>query len=62
VASVVAVSIMGGTVGGSVSNLFLGDWIHQSGYTPVFTALAFLHLAAFFVVRFALNRADQKTP
>jgi len=62
VASVVAVSIMGGTVGGSISNLFLGGWIHQSGYTPVFTALAFLHLAAFFVVRFALNRADQKTP
>lgn len=59
VASVVAVSILGGTVGGSISNVFMGGWVKSEGFVPIFTALGFVHLFAYFILRGFLRRADR---
>lgn len=60
VASVVAVSILGGTVGGSLSSIFVGSFIRSAGYVAVFTGLGFVHLLGFGIVTFALRRADAR--
>jgi ACS family hexuronate transporter-like MFS transporter len=47
IAQVVALTLMGGTVGGGLSTLLTGQVIRNFGYIPVFTALAFIHLTAY---------------
>ncbi len=56
VATFVAVSAIGGSLGGILSTLLAGRVIHGLGYEPVFTVLGFLHLAAFAIIQFALRR------
>jgi len=60
VASVVAVSILGGTVGGSVFNLATGPAIKSFGYVPIFTGLGFMHLVAYVILTSALRRGDRR--
>ena len=60
VASVVAVSILGGTVGGSVFNLATGPAIKSFGYVPIFTGLGFMHLLAYGILTAALRRGDRR--
>jgi hypothetical protein len=60
VASVVAVSILGGTIGGSLSTLATGHVIKSFGYVPVFTAIGFVHLGAYQIVNWSLRRADRR--
>jgi ACS family hexuronate transporter-like MFS transporter len=47
IAQVVALTLMGGTVGGGLSTLLTGQVIRNFGYVPVFTALGFIHLTAY---------------
>jgi ACS family hexuronate transporter-like MFS transporter len=44
---VVALSGVGGSIGGIVSNLATGRLVTAFGYEPIFTFLAFVHLTAF---------------
>jgi MFS transporter, ACS family, hexuronate transporter len=60
VARVVALTLMGGTVGGSLSTLLTGRVIKMVGYVPVFTALGFIHLTAYGVISAGLRRADRQ--
>jgi len=60
VASVVAVSILGGTVGGSFFNLATGPAIKSFGYVSIFTALGFMHLMAYVILTSALRRGDRR--
>jgi ACS family hexuronate transporter-like MFS transporter len=62
VASVVALTLIGGTVGGSVSTLLTGHVIKVFGYVPVFTALGFTHLTAYAIMSAGLRRADATVP
>src|SRR5260370_20299161 len=50
VARVVALTLMGGTVGGGLSTLLAGHVIKNLGYIPVFTALGFTHLTAYALI------------
>jgi len=47
VASLLALSALGGSLGGIAANLLAGRAIHAAGYVPVFCALGFCHLTAF---------------
>jgi ACS family hexuronate transporter-like MFS transporter len=47
---------MGGSIGGGISTLLTGRVIAHSGYVPVFTCLAFLHLAAYLILRHSMRR------
>lgn len=49
-ASLLALSAMGGSIGGIVANLLAGRVIGATGYVPVFCALAVCHLMAFVVL------------
>jgi len=60
VARVVALTLVGGTIGGSISTLLTGQVIKTFGYIPVFTALAFTHLTAYAVMSVGLRRADAR--
>jgi ACS family hexuronate transporter-like MFS transporter len=60
VARVVALTLMGGTVGGSVSTLLTGQVIKTFGYVPVFTALGFTHLAAYAILSAGLRRSRER--
>jgi len=53
---VVAFSGVGGSLGGIVSNLATGRLVSTYGYEPVFTSLAFVHLAAFGIL-YLLSRS-----
>jgi ACS family hexuronate transporter-like MFS transporter len=55
VARVVALTLMGGTVGGGLSTLLTGRVIKNLGYIPVFTALGFIHLTAFALMSISLR-------
>ena len=55
VARVVALTLIGGTVGGSISNLLTGSLIKNVGYIPVFTGLGFVHLTAYAVLSIGLK-------
>jgi ACS family hexuronate transporter-like MFS transporter len=59
---VVALSGVGGGVGGILSNLATGQIVSIYGYVPVFTALGFLHLMAYFLIRSSSGKlyADTK--
>ena len=50
VASLLALSAMGGSIGGIAANLLAGRVIAAAGYVPVFCVIAFCHLAAFAVL------------
>lgn len=56
VARVVALTLVGGTVGGGLSTLLAGHVIKNLGYTPVFTALGFTHLTAYALIFISLRR------
>ncbi len=60
VAQVVALTLMGGTVGGSLATLLTGRLVKTVGYAPVFTALGFTHLAAYAVISFGLRNTEGK--
>jgi MFS transporter, ACS family, hexuronate transporter len=53
----VALTLMGGTVGGGIATLLTGHAIKAIGYVPVFTVLGFVHLAAYVVLSAGLRRA-----
>ena len=53
VASLLALSAMGGSIGGIAANLFAGRVIGAIGYVPVFCTLAFCHITAFVVLLMA---------
>ena len=57
VATLIALSAMGGSIGGILSNLGAGRAIGAYGYVPVFTVIGGLHLAAFGVLVLAGRRA-----
>jgi hypothetical protein len=65
VARVVALTLMGGSVGGGVSTLLAGHVIKNLGYIPVFTALGFTHLTAYALMFISLRsprlRASRKS-
>ena len=50
VASLLALSALGGSLGGIAANLLAGRAIHAAGYVPVFCTLGFCHLTAFAVL------------
>ena len=50
VASLLALSAMGGSIGGIAANLLAGRAIAAAGYVPVFCVIAFCHLTAFGVL------------
>ena len=49
-ASLLALSALGGSIGGIAANLLAGHAIHAAGYVPVFCTLGFCHLTAFAVL------------
>jgi ACS family hexuronate transporter-like MFS transporter len=55
VARVVALTLVGGTVGGGLSTLLAGHVIKNLGYIPVFTALGFTHLTAYALMSISLR-------
>lgn len=55
VGTMLSLSALGGSLGGILSTLVAGRVIADFGYTPVFTALGFLHLTAFCVIAFAVH-------
>ncbi len=58
VARVVALTLIGGTVGGSLSTLLTGHVIKSFGYIPVFTALGFTHLTAYAIMSAGLRSSQ----
>ena len=57
VGTMLSLSALGGSLGGILSTLVAGRVIQGFGYTPVFTALGFLHLTAFAIITFAVRLA-----
>ncbi|MBO7687639.1 MAG: MFS transporter, partial [Kiritimatiellae bacterium] len=49
-ATLLALSALGGSIGGIAANLLAGRAIHAAGYVPVFCTLGFCHLTAFAVL------------
>ena len=58
VASLLALSALGGSIGGIAANLLAGRAIHAAGYVPVFCALGFCHLTAFAVLALTGRKGD----
>lgn len=61
VAKLLALSALGGSLGGVVSTLVAGRLIDSAGYVTVFTGLGFLHLLAFGVLSLGLRRKGGAT-
>jgi ACS family hexuronate transporter-like MFS transporter len=61
VATMLALSAMGGSIGGIISTLIAGRVIESMGYVPVFTAIGLLHLLAFAILTVAM-RERRQTP
>ena len=59
-ATLLALSAIGGSIGGMVSTLLAGRVIAATGYVPVFTAIGFTHLTAIMVVLAALRIQKRK--
>lgn len=57
VGTLLALTALGGSVGGIVSNLLTGRVLDTYGYVPVFTALGTLHVTAFVVLLWSQRRA-----
>lgn len=65
VATLLALTALGGSLGGVVSNLITGRVLDTYGYVPVFTGLGLLHVTAFGVLLWSQRRAARdslKTP
>ena len=60
VAILLALSALGGSLGGVVSTLAAGRLIASAGYVPVFTVLGFLHLGAYAVMEIGFRRASRR--
>ena len=58
VASLLALSAMGGSIGGIAANLLAGRVISAVGYVPVFCVIAFCHLSAFTVLSLTARIGD----
>lgn len=50
VATVVAISAIGGSLGGILATTLTGQIVHRYGYLPVFTGISFLHITALIIV------------
>jgi ACS family hexuronate transporter-like MFS transporter len=59
VATLLALSALGGSLGGVVFNLLTGRAVAAWGYVPVFTFLGALHLTAYAVLARALRRSGR---
>jgi ACS family hexuronate transporter-like MFS transporter len=59
VSRTVALTLMGGTIGGGIATLLTGRVIKAFGYVPVFTMLGFVHLAAYVVMSAGLRKAER---
>jgi len=62
-ATLLALSAIGGSVGGMISTLLAGRFIEATGYVPVFTVLGFAHMIALLILFVSLrsknsSRAD----
>lgn len=62
VGTLLALTALGGSVGGIVSNLLTGRVLDTYGYVPVFTALGTLHVTAFVVLLWSQRRAAVQSP
>ncbi len=60
VATFVALSGIGGAIGGILSTLLAGRVINMTGYVPVFTVLGFLHITAFLIINFFALRSERR--
>ncbi len=60
VATLLALSALGGSLGGIVSNLLTGRAVAAYGYVPVFTVLGGLHLTAFAVLAWAFRAGARR--
>jgi ACS family hexuronate transporter-like MFS transporter len=60
VAKLLALSALGGSIGGVVSTLVAGRLIASVGYVSVFTGIGFLHLLAIGVLQWGLRRPAQR--
>lgn len=58
--TLVALSAMGGSIGGIISTLMTGQIISRYGYVPVFTVLGFLHLSAYLFLTLVIRRHSTK--
>jgi ACS family hexuronate transporter-like MFS transporter len=58
VARVVALTLIGGIVGGSFATLLIGPVVKSFGYIPVFTALGFTHLTAYAIMSAGLRSSQ----
>ena len=61
VASLLALSAMGGSIGGIAANLFAGRVIGAIGYVPVFCTLAFCHVSAWMILIFTSRPRKERT-
>jgi ACS family hexuronate transporter-like MFS transporter len=59
VGTVIAISAVGGTIGGVLASLLTGRTVQAYGYVPVFTAMSFLHVTALVGVTMALRRHER---
>jgi ACS family hexuronate transporter-like MFS transporter len=57
VGTLLALTALGGSLGGIASTLLTGRVLNAYGYVPVFTGLGLLHLTAFGVLLWSLRRA-----
>jgi ACS family hexuronate transporter-like MFS transporter len=57
VGTLLALTALGGSIGGIVSNLVTGRVLDVYGYVPVFTGLGTLHVTAFIVLLWSVSRA-----
>jgi ACS family hexuronate transporter-like MFS transporter len=61
VATLLALSALGGSLGGIGSNLLTGRAVAAYGYVPVFTVLGGLHLTAFAVLAWAFRAGARRS-
>jgi ACS family hexuronate transporter-like MFS transporter len=60
VGTLLALTALGGSLGGILFNLATGRVLDAYGYVPVFTGLGFLHVTAFLVLLVSLPRAPAR--
>jgi MFS transporter, ACS family, hexuronate transporter len=59
VGTLLALTALGGSLGGILSNTITGRVLNAYGYVPVFTGLGFLHVTAFAVLLWSLRRTTR---
>jgi ACS family hexuronate transporter-like MFS transporter len=60
VGTLLALTALGGSLGGIFSNLITGRVLDAYGYVPVFTGLGTLHVTAFVVLLMAVRTATAR--